>query len=305
MANTNSDYFFKPFFSSPRAVNIMPILTEKKGGFFIQKEVPLQFLPERENMPAPEIKIKAGIISKSDGTMIYGKNVDEQLSVASVAKLLTALVVLDNLESDAIVEVTKNAVRTYGENGDLVVGEKLSVYDLLQIMLISSSNDAAVALGDEISRNGKNIAVLMNEKAKVIGMEKFSFYDAAGLDAKNSATAADLAFLVKAAVENETIRKIISIEKIDISDKDGKFIHHIESTNKLFGRVNNLIGGKTGYTNEAGECLVVAVNLSSGRVRSASSGQDYFIAAILGAETGERFNDMEKLIDWAKLVYGL
>jgi D-alanyl-D-alanine carboxypeptidase len=300
-----TDYYFKPFFNPSRTAAVLPALEERQSSFFIQKEVPPQFLPERENMLAPEIEIKAGIITKSDGTIIYGKNIDERLSIASVTKLLTALVALENLELDAIVEITKNAVRTYGENGDLIVGEKLSVYDLLQIMLISSSNDAAVALGDEMAMSGKSMPDLMNKKAKDIGMKNFSFYDPAGLDAKNSATAADLAALSRVAVENEVIKKIIGIEKIDIFDVEKKFIHHIESTNKLFGRIDNLIGGKTGYTSEAGECLVVAVNLSSGKVRSASSGQDYFVAAILGAKEGERFNDMEKLVDWAKLVYGL
>lgn len=296
-ADNNPDYFFKPFFSPEKSAVVLPVFTLNQSFSPALKEVFPQFLPERENMPAPEIKISAGIIISSNGNIIYEKNVSEKLPIASVTKLLTALVVLDNLDQDDAVEISKNAVKTYGENGDLVVGEKLSVLNLLHIMLISSSNDAAIALGEEILKSNKAIGILLNEKAKAIGMENFSFYDFAGLDAKNSASAADLAVLTRAAIENEIIRKIIGIEKIDIMDKEGKFVHHLENTNKLFGKINNLIGGKTGYTNEAGECLVLAVN--------SSVGKGYFIAAILGAKTGERFNDMEKLINWAKLVYGL
>jgi D-alanyl-D-alanine carboxypeptidase len=258
--------------------------------------VPPVKLSLTKDIPATNLKVNAGISINEKGKILYAKNINQQFSIASITKLMTALVVLDQLNPDSNAEVSKNAVDTYGEMGNLVPGEKLTVRDLLYIMLIDSSNDAAIALAENVEKNGKNFVELMNQKTKNLHLDNSSFADPSGLNPNNLSTAYDLTVLMNNDLMNPLIEKIISTEKIDVASTDGKNIHHLVSTNELLGKVSGMEAGKTGYTEEAGECLIVAVkNETDSR---------YFISNILGAGIGMRFIEMEKLIKWTKQVAG-
>jgi D-alanyl-D-alanine carboxypeptidase len=257
-------------------------------------EIPPAKLSLAKDIPATNLKVNAGISINEKGKILYAKNIDQQFPIASITKLMTALVVMDQLDPDSAAEVSKNAVDTYGELGSLIPGEKLTVRDLLYIMLIDSSNDAAIALAENVEKNGKNFVELMNQKAKSLRLENSSFADPSGLNPNNISTAYDLTVLMNNDLMNPLIEKIISTEKIDITSADGKNIHHLISTNELLGKVSGMEAGKTGYTEEAGECLIVAVkNEIDGR---------YFISNILGAGIGMRFIEMDKLIKWTRQV---
>ena len=252
-------------------------------------------LPAAEIIPAPNLQIKAGISADENSHIYYEKNINQKLPIASITKLITALVVLDNLNQKDIATISKNAVDTYGEMGDLVVNEKISVKNLLYIMLIDSSNDAAIALAEAINQTGKNIVELMNAKAKILGLANSSFSDSAGLNPDNFSTAADLFKLTNIALKNPLIREVIGTEETDVFSADNKIKHHLKNTNKLLSKIDGIIGGKTGYTEEAGECLILAVNHLPSKT--------YFITVILGAEIGTRFQESEKLINWTKKIY--
>lgn len=267
-------------------------------------EIPPQKLPVAENVPLPELKIKAGISAAADGRIFYQKNLDQKMPVASLTKLLTALVVLDQFRPEEIIAVSKNAVDTYGEMGNLIVGEKLTIANLLYIMLVDSSNDAAIALAEAVEENGRDPSLrsgqsfvdLMNQKAKSLEMNNSQFTDPAGLNETNISTAADLLKLTNASLANELIKQIINTQEIDVFDIDNKNIHHLKSTNKLFGKINGVAGGKTGYTEEAGECMILVVD--------SPQNNSYFIAIVLGADIGMRFLETEKLVKWARYTYG-
>lgn len=252
-------------------------------------------LPEAEIISAPDLKIKAGISADEKNHIYYEKNINQKLPIASITKLITALVVLDNLKQNDIAIISKNSVDTYGEMGDLVVNEKISVKNLLYIMLIDSSNDAAVALAETINQNNKNTVELMNAKAKILGLINSSFSDPAGLNPDNLSTASDLFKLTNIALKNSLIREIIGTEEIDVFSADNKIKHHLKNTNKLLSKIDEVIGGKTGYTEEAGECLILTIEHQPSKT--------YFITIILGAEIGTRFQESEKLINWTKKIY--
>lgn len=260
----------------------------------IQNPAPSK-LPEAEIVPAPDLKIKAGISADEKNHIYYEKNSNQRLPIASITKLITALVVLDNLNQNNIAAISKNSVDTYGEMGDLVVDEKISVKNLLYVMLIDSSNDAAVALAETINQNNKNIVELMNAKAKTLGLINSSFSDPAGLNSDNFSTASDLFKLTDIALKNSLIREIIGTEETDVFSTDNKIKHHLKNTNKLLSKIDEVIGGKTGYTEEAGECLILAIEHQPSKT--------YFITIILGAEIGTRFQESEKLINWTKKIY--
>jgi D-alanyl-D-alanine carboxypeptidase len=259
-------------------------------------EIPPVKLSLAKDIPATNLEVKAGISINEKGKILYAKNINQQFPIASITKLMTALVVLDQLNPDSAAEVSQNAIDTYGETGNLLPGEKLTVRDLLYIMLVDSSNDAAIALAENVEKNGRNFVELMNKKAKNLHLENSSFADPSGLDPKNISTSYDLAVLMNNDLMNPLIEKIISTREIDIPSADGKTIHHLINTNELFGKISGMEAGKTGYTEEAGECLIVVIkNKTDGR---------YFISNILGAGIGMRFIEMEKLIKWTKQASG-
>lgn len=252
-------------------------------------------LPIAEFAQPPTLKIKAGISADENNFVYYEKNINEKLPIASLTKIITALTVLENLNPNDTTTISKTAVSAYGETGGLVINEEISIKNLLYIMLIDSSNDAAIALAEALAQKNKDTVALMNEKAKTLGLTNSFFSDPAGLNSNNFSTASDLLKLTNIALQNELIREIISIEEIDVFSENKKTKHHLKNTNKLLGKIDEIIGGKTGYTEEAGECLIL--------IAEHKPSKKYFIAIVLGAGIGERFIEAEKLIDWTKEVY--
>ncbi len=257
------------------------------------KEIPLQKLPALENIPAPDFNIKAGVTINDEGKILYQKNQNEQLPIASITKLMTALVAVDELSPNETLIISQKAVDTDGDMGGLVVNEKLTAKDALSIMLIDSSNDAAVALAEAVEQKGENFVDLMNNKAVKLQLNNSHFSDPSGLDPSNLSSAYDLAVLMNNCLMNPSIQKILETEKTDINSLDGKVIHHLVNTNKLLNG-DGIVAGKTGYTEEAGECLITVVKLPEGN--------KYFISVVLGAEIGMRFIETERLVKWTKKV---
>ena len=240
-----------------------------------------------------EVKAKSAIaVNAETDTIIYEKNIQEKLPVASLVKLMTALVVLDEVDLESQVIISRNAVAAEGNKGNLKADEKITVRNLLHLLLVNSSNDAATALAEHISGSENKFTELMNKKAKTLGLKNTRFANPTGLDKEgNYSTAYDLTKLVKSVLDEPLLLEIMRIQTADVFSVDGINIHHLSNTNKLLGKLPgiNIIGGKTGFTNQAGECLIL--------ITSHPENNQKIISVILGSD--DRFGEMEELVNYS------
>lgn len=251
----------------------------------------LDFIPIRDwSIPEISIDAKSFLIFDSEKKKVLAqKNTDEKLPIASLAKIMTAITALDNSNPADKIKISKKAVETEGVAGGLIVGEELTIKDLIFIMLIESSNDAAFALSEHLG--GNEFVVLMNKKTVEIGLKNSYFTGPSGLeDEGNFSTVQDLAKLTEYAFSYPIIKEALATTEIEIKSIDGKFNHRLNSTNKLLGENPDILGGKTGYTEAAGECLILIAKSPS-----------KLIYIILGSKN--RWEDAKKMIGWANKAY--
>lgn len=216
-------------------------------------------------------------------TPIFARNEHLKLFPASTTKVLTALVVYDIYKPDQIITVKRTI--SDGQVMGLVVGEKITVENVLYGMLVYSGNDAAYVLADNYGYD--KFINLMNEKAQALGMKNSHFVNPNGLDSgAQYTTAFDLALAARELLKNPYLSKIVSTKEITISDVDFKYFHRLESVNKLLGEIQGLGGLKTGYTENAGENLVSFYKKNSHQ----------FVIVIL--KSLDRFNDTKNIIKW-------
>lgn len=231
-------------------------------------------------------------IQAGQGKILFSKNERERLPMASLAKLMTALVVLETYDLAQKVTVSESAIKQDGEQGNLKTGQVLSVKNLLYITLIESSNRAAFALSQVMGTN-KFIAA-MNDTTKALGLVNTHFEDVTGLDARSYSTAEDMAKLSGYLFENYPLfKEIISFKEFDLYLDNGVFHHKLTSTNELLGKIPDIVGGKTGWTDIARGCFMVIVK--------DAQNDTYTMHVILKAE--DRFLEMEKLIYWINANY--
>ncbi|MFH1460803.1 MAG: hypothetical protein ABIF84_00035, partial [Patescibacteria group bacterium] len=199
----------------------------------------------------------------------------------------------ENIDLEEIVVVSRKAVAAYGEQGKLRVDEKISVKNLLHALLMESSNDAAVALAEAVEqKTNKNFVELMNQKARQLGLIKTIFIDSSGYEPANVSTVREIAILVDDSFKEPIIWQILKTPTIDLFSADGKINHYWVNTDQLLNRLPNIIGGKTGYTEEAQGCLVIAFKRPEG---------GRLVSVVLGAQ--EKFLETEKLINWVEQAY--
>jgi D-alanyl-D-alanine carboxypeptidase len=243
-----------------------------------------------QQIPAPEINAESAItvesnLSESD-KVLFSKNSDVQLPIASLTKLMTAIVVLENYNLSEIITVGEISDAQDPMKQDVKLGDKMPVESFLDIMLVKSSNKAAYALAEAIGE--PNFVSLMNKKAKEIGLANTYFADPTGLSAQNISTASDLSKLAKYILKNYTKISDISRTKEITVPNFGK----VENTNELLGEIPEIVCGKTGFTTQAKGCLLLVINNPKNN--------GYLINIILGAD--DRFLEMKKLINWSNLI---
>jgi len=250
------------------------------------------FIPIRNwSITEPEISAKAaGIFEINGNKFIYQKNIKEKLPIASLTKIITAIIALENLKLEDEITISQKAVMTEGENGRLVIGEKLNVLNLLYIMLIESSNDAAVALSGAVT----NFIDLMNSRMSELSLNDTHFTEPTGISELNYSTVYDLAQMVKYSMDKPLIWQILGIKEIDIYSQDKKIKHHLVNTDKLLDEIPEIIGGKTGFTDEAGGCMLTIVKLPN-------KVGEYLITIVLGSDNREL--STKKLIEWIQKAY--
>ena len=229
-------------------------------------------------------------ISKS---MIIGKNEDVKSAMASTTKIMTTIVILEKSDLDETVTVSAKAGGTGGSRLGLKRGDKASVKDLLYGLMLRSGNDAAVALAEHVGGSVKEFAELMNEKAIELGLTNTHFVTPHGLDdANHYTTALELAKLTDYAMDNETFAKIVGTKSTTIYINNQP--RQINNTNELLGVLNGVVGVKTGFTNNAGRCLVTETKRNNMDI----------ITIVLGADTKkDRTKDSVNLIEYTCSKY--
>jgi len=236
-------------------------------------------------------------VNDSKEIILSEKKADEMVPIASLTKLMTAVIVLDNYNLEDIVNISASAVNTFGTAGGLKVNEKISVKDLLYITLIESSNDGAEAFAEKIGRN--TFIFKMNEKASQLGMKNTRFIDPSGLDCSegsNVSTPNDLKKLVVYILkEYPLISEILSLSEKELTSESG-ICHKIENTNILLKEDDIYLWGKTGYTLKANGCLVFIL-----KNFSVNSENGYVVNIITGAD--DRFKEARKLEEWLEEAF--
>ena len=200
------------------------------------------------------------------GHQVYAKSPDKSVPIASITKLMTAIVTLDaKLDPDERITITRedqDRVRHTGSR--LAMGGTLPRKELLRIALMSSENRAASALGRTYPGGKSAFVRAMNRKAQELGMHHTHFVDSTGLDARDTSTARDLARLVLAAEDYPQIREATTTERAEVRPYKHRGPLGYRNTNRLVGKDDWDIGlSKTGYINEAGRCLVMSVEIAS------------------------------------------
>ena len=253
----------------------------------------------------PKLTAKSAIIVDVDsGKVLFEKNPEEKLPIASITKLMTALVFLENKTNnwEDTVEVKKeDSVGSGGlsnqlEPASLAIkeGDILTVKDIFYGGLIKSANNAMKILARIVSTDsGKNFIDLMNNKAQDLSMLNTHFEEPTGLDPKNYSTAQDLEKLIVKAMERSEIQEALEKKNYDVQiiKPDKSLAHlHIQNTDKLLGSFIDIKGAKTGYIEESDYCLAALSQIDNHNLA----------VIILGAETSEnRFQEAKSLIFWA------
>lgn len=260
-------------------------------------DIQINRVPQKaKNFNEPNILANSYILF--DGDSFYplaGEKIDDSVPIASTTKIMTAIVILENYKLDDLVTVSNNAVAQIGSESFLRVGEKISVQELLYCLLINSDNEAAMALAEHKTGDYKDFVKLMNDKTQYLGLKNTGFKDPAGLDDSGYSTPRDLAIMTAYALKNEIFSSIIKTPEVNIVADNG-ITYQLTNSNRLIRNEEPLYyfgatGVKTGYTPDAGHCLV----------SSAEKDGHTIIGVIL--KTFKETNDASalesnKLLDW-------
>ena len=240
----------------------------------------------------PQLRSASAIVLDNDGNLIYGKDVNTVRPIASITKLMTAMVILDaNLDLDEKITVTKedrDLIRLTGSR--LQYGAALSRREMILLALMSSENRAATALGRTYPGGMTNFVAHMNRKAKGLGMSNSHFADPAGLKSENVSTASDLAIMVAAADGYPLITQSTTTTRMDVRPYSGRGPLTYGNTNRLLKNKSwDKELSKTGYINEAGRCLVMQANIE---------GEDVSIVLLNSFGKLTPFGDSNRLRKW-------
>jgi D-alanyl-D-alanine carboxypeptidase len=228
--------------------------------------------------------------------ILFEKNINKELPIASLVKLMTAHIVLRYYNLDYKIKISEDAILQLGDAGNLKRGQKLTVKELLFPLLIESSNDAAFALTETIGQ--EEFVYLMNSEAERLGLKNTFFINPSGLDPvirtkkiMNYSTIQDLVKFTKYLLNSDKYNNKLLLWDILSTEKIELYGQTLINTNELLNEIPGIVGGKTGWTSRAGGSLLLVLKVPDG----------YLINIILGAPTKEsRFEEMEKLINWIK-----
>jgi len=296
------------------------VLGEKLENFFYWREISQNtqiftaqiILEEKLNKLKPirhrnveDLEIRAtSVISvfldnKGKEKILFEKESGKILPIASLTKLMTALVVLENYDFSKEIKISEKAVEQPEDLGKLVAERIFPVKYLLYPLLMESSNDAAFSLANDYDgMTGEKFVTLMNSAAQKLNLNDTFFVNPSGLDPEtktpetkiNYSTASDLAKLTKELLKKPLIWEILSTPRYNLYGPE------LLNTNELLGEIPEIVGGKTGYTYTAGGCMVL--------VTIAPKDAGFLVNVILGTDGHNgRFGEMKKLANWLNTAY--
>ena len=245
----------------------------------------------------------AAVLMDGDtGRVLYEKNGDDILPMASTTKVMTLIVALENGHLDDVVNVSSYAASMPDVQLGIRADEQYVLKDLLYSLMLESHNDVAVAIAEHIGGSVEGFAAMMNEKAKQLGCENTYFISPNGLDATDeqgthSTTAKELSLMMAYAIKNQTFLDITQTASYSFSDTSGSRSFTVNNKNALLTMESDVVSGKTGFTNGAGYCYTCALK-SDGRT---------FVISLLGCgwppNKSWKWKDAQKLIAFAKENY--
>lgn len=247
---------------------------------------------------APDMGVPSAILVTGDGQVLWARDADTKRAMASTTKIMTALVALEQVQDlSERVTVAPEAVSVGEADVGLRAGQELPFRRLVEAMLVHSGNDAALALAIHIAGSEDAFVALMNDKAAELALTHTHYTNVHGLDENGHHTsAADLATLARVAMGSEVFRTAVASKTVSLPKADGPGEEIFKSSNKLLTTFEGANGIKTGWTNDAGYCLVA----------SADRDGIELVAVILGARTEKgRFTETERLMSWGFEHYAM
>ncbi|MBN2095964.1 D-alanyl-D-alanine carboxypeptidase [Candidatus Peregrinibacteria bacterium] len=263
------------------------------GPFETDDLLTIESIPQKNSEAvAPVVNARAALLMDLDsGILLYEKNARQTMPMASLTKIMTALIILENHDLDEVVTIEDN----FNEMEELGVRiwlnqyEKITVNNLLTGLLVRSAGDAAIALATYHSGSVDAFVNEMNARAQALHLNQTHFTNPIGIDNPGHYSSAfDLAILTKQALRHPDFRRIVRIPRATITSTDGEIVHEFESTNYLLESYLDIRGVKTGTTDEAGQSLINLAHHWSGKE---------VIVVLL--DSPERFQESKRLIDWA------
>ncbi|MDD7106731.1 MAG: D-alanyl-D-alanine carboxypeptidase [Collinsella sp.] len=252
----------------------------------------------------PDIDASNAFVMGKNGTVYYARSADEQVKIASITKVMTAILAVENCKMDEKITVSNAAATVGNSTAGLLEGDELTVEQALRGLMIPSGNDAAIALAEHVGKKldpktkdaVATFVKAMNERAKKLGCTGTLFENPHGLDFDEWAgdmhsTAHDVALMMQEAMKDDTIREVIASKDpwIEVTGADGSdHSHSMDTHNVLLGQDGN-IGGKTGTTDDAGYCFASAYN---------RDGDEIYTVVLNSSTTDQRFADTATLASW-------
>ena len=226
---------------------------------------------QAEGTPENLYARSAVLMDADTGRILFGKNDNEVMPMASTTKIMTLLVTLEHADLDEIVEVSARAASMPDVQLHIREGERYRLQDLCYSLMLESHNDSAVAIAEHVGGTVEGFAAMMNQKAKHLGCYHTYFITPNGLDAedehgKHSTTARDLARIMRCCIKNETFLSITREPSWTFTDMDGNRSFTVQNKNAFLQMMEGALTGKTGFTNEAGYCYVGALERGEKRL---------------------------------------
>ena len=280
---------------------------ESSSLFPIDSALAAGLIPTRK-VNVSDHKVWAGssvAIDADTGTIIHYDNGRKRTQIASLTKMMTAILVVEEIEDlNEEVLITKESINMIGTvvgcptsvfcNGNrMYVGEKVRAIDLLKAVLMNSANDAATALAIHVGGTSENFVAMMNERARDMGLKDTNFCTPSGLETDGKeeqcfSSAYDIARIAAYSLKYDVIWETMKIPDGKFYSTDGKYMHDLKNTDILLETLPNCIGGKTGFTPLAGKSLLLGAEDPAGKHR--------IIAVIL--DDNQRWESMKTLVDW-------
>ena len=256
----------------------------------------LAFLLSPFNVSALSVSSDCAVLMEQiSGRVLYEKCPDDQMYIASITKILTALVAIENADPQSWVEIDYNVIRQVGSSLYLVQGDQLLLIDLLYGLMLRSGNDSAMAIAQFVGGSEEGFVAMMNTRAQELGLQNSFFQNPSGLDETtfNQSTARDMALIMQAAMNNPLFREIAGASTHRAQTQGGRNYFWRNKHRLVTGGYENAIAGKTGFTKRARRTLVT------------SAQKDALELIVVTLRAGDDWNDHQRLFEYGFNNYQL